>query len=239
MTQAQTVTQEDFNEQYGEILLHGLSSTATYIPLRTNKSQGINVAIRPIVRRLSDGVVLFGGTLRVGFTLDGAYGSPVKANVVDINEESRMERLKDFCKGFSWRRQDHRRFSTIVGIAFAATRYDRDGALEALDEGDVAKDFITRLENTYKQYNDVGFTANKRQAVAALNAAWLLQSEQVFSDPLEYTPLPEAIVGRRTGVLNQAQDKYGENVVAFTQKVTDWAEAAAEEAAEDEDNNSE
>ncbi len=228
------VTKAEFNEKFGSIMLNGLDSTSTYIPLRTNARYGINVAIRPMVLRVSSGVVLFGGKLRVGYTLDEKH-APVKTNVTEISEDVAVKRLKDFCKGFSWQKGNHQRLSTIMGFGVAATKFDKEGILSGLEVNNTAADFINRLERTYKQHNDVTFGNNKGTASAALDAAWVLQCDNpsVFSALQEFTPLPDAIIGKQSGLLNKAQDKYRDNVVSFQKKVDDWAEAAAETAQEE------
>lgn len=222
-----TITQEVFKEKFGDIMLNGLDSVGTYIPLRTNARYGLNVALRPRVMRVSSGVVLYGGTLRVGFTLDEKH-RPIKTNVTDISDEVRMQRLTEFGKGFAWAKKDHHRFSTIIGMGIAASAFDGSAAIEALETNAVAADFINRLERTYKQYNGVTFGNNKAAAIEALNAAWILQSAnpRIFKPLQEFTPLPEAIVGKQTKLLNKAQDKYRDNVVSFQQKIDDWAEQA-------------
>ena len=222
------ITQEMFTEKFGEIMMHGLDSKGTYIPLRTNARYGLNVAIRPRVMRVSSGVVLFGGTLRVGFTLDEKH-QPVKTNVTDISDDVRIQRLTDFGKGFAWAKKDKGRFSTVIGVGFAASAFDGPTAIDALETNGVAADFINRLERTYKQYNGVSFGNNKVAAIEALNAAWILQSNnpRIFKPLQEFTPLPEEIVGKQTKVLNKAQDKYRDNVVSFQQKIDDWTEEAA------------
>lgn len=211
------MTQAQYQSEFGDVMLHGLDSNSTYIPLRTNKAQNINVAIRPWVERLSSGVVLFGGKLRVGYTMDADH-SPLK-QATNINEETASDRLRNFCKGFTWLRSDTRRSSTILGFAVAAGQYDGEAAVARLESGELAADFINRLESKYKQYNDVGFTANKKLAIEALNAAWILQSDKLFTPVPETTQLPDHIVGMQSGVLNQAQDAYSENVVSFEEKV--------------------
>ncbi len=228
------MTQEVFKEMFGDMLLHGRDSNSTYIPLRTNARYGINVAIRPMVMRPSSGVVLFGGKLRVGYTLDAKHDI-IKSNVTDISDEVRMQRLTDFCKGFSWQKQDPQRFSTVVGVGFAASAYDGAAALTMLEANEVAADFINRLERTYKQYNGVTFGNNKSAAQAALNAAWILQSNNrsIFKPVPEFQTLPEDVIGKQSPVLNKAQDKYHDNVVSFQQKIEDWAENAT--PVEDED----
>jgi hypothetical protein len=227
-------TQADFQEAFGEIMLNGLDSVGTYIPLRTNKRFGLNIAIRPMVTRISEGVVLFGGKLRVGYTLDPSH-QLVKSNVTDISDEVRVQRLKDYCKGFTWQRADKRRFSTVVGLGIASTVYDGAAVLEHIAENNVASEFITRLERTYKQYNDVTFASHKATAIEALNAAWMLQadSSSIFKPLPKATQLPDGIVGKQTPLLNKAQSKYRNNVVSFQQKVNDWAEEAAQETEED------
>ena len=227
------VTAEQFQEQFGSIMMHGLNSRQTYIPLRTNARYGINVAIRPMVIRVSSGIVLFGGKLRVGYTLDENHNQ-VKTNVTEISDEVKVQRLQDFCKGFSWIKGGPERFSTVVGFGVAATKFDKAGVLDHLEQSTVAEDFINRLESTYKQYNDVSFGNNKAAAAAALNAAWILQSEggYVFKDLQDFTPLPEGVVGKQTKLLNQAQDKYHDNVVSFQDKINDWAAAEAEATVE-------
>jgi hypothetical protein len=185
------ITKEVFNEMFGDMMLNGLDSRQTYIPLRTNARYGINVALRPMVIRASSGVVLYGGKLRVGYTLNEKH-EPIKTNITDISDEVRVQRLTDFCKGFSWQRADAKRFSTIIGVGIAASKFDGLVALDALQENEVAADFINRLERTYKQYNGVTFGNNKAAAIEALNAAWILQSDNpsIFKPLQEITPLP-------------------------------------------------
>lgn len=228
------ITQEQFEETFGDIMLHGLDSRSTYIPLRTNKKLGINVAIRPFVERLSPEVVLYSAKLRVGYTMDENHAI-LKKSVTDISEDVAAGRLKEFCKGFTWLRADNRRFSTIVGFAVAASQYDGERARLALEENELAAEFITRLESKYQQYNDVGFTAYKRKAIQALNAAWSLQSEKVFRELPSATQLPDEIVGIQSGVLNQAQKGYDGNVLSFKKKVAELAAAAAAAAEEAEE----
>ena len=214
------------------MMLHGLDSNSTYIPLRTNKTLGINVAIRPFVQRLSKNVVLFGVKLRVGYTMEKTHNS-LKKSITDISEDVAAGRLRDFCKGFTWLKADARRFLTIVGFAVAATVYDGEQAAIALEESNLAAEFITRLENKYQQYNnDVGFGANKRKAIQALTAAWALQSSKVFTSlpAPATTQLPDVIVGMSSGVLNKAQKGYNGNVLSFEAKVVEKA-AEAEAAA--------
>lgn len=233
-----TITQKLFKEKFGDTMLNGLDSIQTYIPLRTNARYGINVAIRPLVMRVSAGVVLYGGKLRVGFTLDEKH-SPVKTNITDISDEVRVQRLKEFCKGFSWQKGGPKRFSTVLGVGIAASAFDGVAVIQALETNAIAADFINRLERTYKQYNGVTFGNNRAAAIEALNAAWVLQSDnpQIFKPLQEFTPLPEGVVGKQTPILNKAQDKYRDNVVSFQQKIDDWAEdaAAKPDPAEDED----
>ena len=207
-------------------MLNGLSSTSTYIPLRTNKRNGMNVAIRPYVLRESDSVVLLGGKFRVGYTLadDGDYE---KAKVEAINPETRVEQLKDFCKGFSWLNQSDRRFSTLVFFGFAAGPYDGAEALEAIEEKGLALEFLKRLESTYEQYNDASFTSI-RKAAAALNDAWVIQSNGLFTAKPEVVALPEGVLGQKSALLNQAQDKYHGNVLSFTEKVKELKQNASE-----------
>lgn len=226
---SKAITQKVFKEMFGEMMLNGLDSIATYIPLRTNARYGINVAIRPMVMRASSGVVLFGGKLRVGYTLDKRH-RPIKTNVTDISDEVKTQRLIEFCKGFSWQKQDEGRFSTIIGVGVAAGAFDGEATLAALESNQIAADFINRLERTYKQYNGVTFGNNKGAAIAALNAAWVLQSKnpRIFKPLPTFTQLPEGIIGKQTPILNKAQDKYRGNVVSFQQKVDDWAEQAQE-----------
>ena len=227
-----SMTQSEFNETFGDMMLHGLDSNSTYIPLRTNKTLGINVAIRPFVQRLSDNIVLFSAKLRVGYTMDESHNI-LKKSITDISEDVAAERLRDFCKGFKWLKADARRFSTIVGFAVAATVYDGEQAAIALEESNLAAEFINRLENKYQQYNnDVGFGPNKRKAIQALNAAWALQSSNVFTSLPATTQLPDMIVGMQSGVLNQAQKGYDGNVLSFEAKVAEKAAEAAAAAAE-------
>lgn len=228
------MTQEVFNEKFGDMMLNGLDSIQTYIPLRTSARYGLNVAIRPMVIRASAGVVLFGGKLRVGYTLDEKK-RPVKTSVTDISDDVRVQRLTEFCKGFSWQKQDKHRFSTIIGVGVAAGSYDGEAALASLESNETAADFICRLERTYKQYNGVTFGNNRAAAVAALEAAWILQSEdpRIFKPLQTFTPLPEGVVGKQSALLNKAQEKYSGNVISFQQKVDDWAEKATQETEED------
>ncbi len=236
-----SLTQKQFQETFGDMMLHGLDSNSTYIPLRVNKKSGINVAIRPFVTRLSESIVLFSVKLRVGYTMDEGHNILSKS-ATDISEDVAAGRLKDFCKGFTWQRADNRRFSTIVGFAVAASRYDGEQAAIAMEENNLAAEFINKLETKYKQYNDVGFTANKRKAIQALAAAWALQSDSVFTDLPTTTQLPDGIVGLSSGVLNKAQDGYHNNVVSFTEKVAALKAAAADaevDADQEESNDSE
>ncbi len=223
-----TLTSEQFEEQYGDMMLDGLSSVGTYIPLRTNKKLGINVAIRPYVTRISDGVVLFGGKLRVGYTFKSGTGDYIKAKVTALNEETRVQQLKDFCKGWTWQNVSEGRFSTVVGIGVAGSKYDGDLVLDAITDSGLAGDFLKRLETTYSKYNDASFQAI-RKASSALHDAWVLQMQSGVFAPLPVaTQLPEAIVGQKTGVLNKAQDKYQDNVVDFQEKVNAMKAANAE-----------
>jgi hypothetical protein len=225
------ITKEMFNEKFGDMMLNGLDSQNTYIPLRTNARYGINVAIRPRVIRASAGVVLFGGTLRVGYTLDSSH-DPIKTSVTDISDEVRVQRLKDFCKGFSWQKRDEKRFSTIIGVGIAGGQFDQESVIQAIEENEVARDFINRLERTYKQYNDVSFGNLKATAIEALHAAWILQTDnpKVFKPLVEVTPLPEGVAGKQGPVLNTAQDKYQDNVISFQQKVEELVEATKEDS---------
>lgn len=223
------MTQEEFKETFGDMMLHGLDSTRTYIPLRMNKNLGINVAIRPFVQRLSENLVLFATTLRVGYTMDGNHNI-LKKSVTDISKDVAADRLRDFCKGFKWLKGSSCRFSTIVGFAVAASLYDEDQTVIALEENNIAAEFINRLDTKYQQYNDVGFS-NKRKAIKALNAAWALQISNVFTSIPSSTQLPDVIVGMKSGVLNKAQKGYDGNVLSFEAKVAEKAaEAAAAEA---------
>lgn len=219
------MTQKQFDKEFGDMMLHGLDSKGTYIPLRTNKSAGINVAIRPMVYRLSEGLVLFGGKLRVGYTMDKP-NSPVKKSVTDISPKVAAERLKNFCKGFTWMKADARRFSTIVGFSVVASIYDGKDALAAIEESELAAQFLNKLEIKYKQYNEVGFTANKKKATRALNAAWALQSKAVFvynTDAPTKAASTKGVVGLNSGVLNKAHKNYKDNVVSFADKVEELA----------------
>ncbi len=223
-------TQKDFDGAFGDIMLNGLGSIATYIPLRTNKRYGINVAIRPILMRVSDDVVLFGGKLRVGYTLD-ENKKLAKTNVVEISEDVRVQRLKDYCKGFSWLKQDAKRFSTVMGFGIAASEYDGATALETMQENEIAATLINMIERKYKQYNDISFGPKKNVAIEALNLAWLLlaDSGRAFKPLPETVQLPVGVVGQQSSLLNKAQDKYKDNVVSFQQKVEDMKAASESE----------
>lgn len=221
------LSMNEFQEEFGEIMLNGLDSRDTYIPLRQNKATGINFAIRPIVSRASSGVVIFGGKLRVGFTLDENH-QPVKVSVTNLNEEAAVARLKEFGSGWAWLKQSAFRFSTICGFAFAASQYDWELAEVALTENELAKEFIERLERTYKQYNDGAKFQNKRRAIQALDAAWRMQATNVFRAMPQTVQLPPEIVGHQSKMLNEAQDSYGSNVVSFKDKVAAMAAQSAE-----------
>lgn len=235
-----SLTQKQFEETFGDMMLHGLDSSSTYIPLRMNKKTGINVAMRPFVTRISESLVLFSVKLRVGYTMDDGHNILSKS-ATDISEDVAAARLKDFCKGFTWQRADARRFSTVVGFAFAASQYDGEQAAIALEENGLAAEFVNKLEAKYKQYNDVGFTANKRKAIQALSAAWALQSDKVFTSLPTTTQLPDSLVGLTSGVLNKAQSGYQDNVVSFKEKVAELAAKAkaAEVDADEETTDSE
>ena len=161
------------------------------------------------------------------YTMDKKH-LPLKATTTNISPDAAAERLKDFCKGFTWIRADERRFSTVVGVGIAATKYDGDKALSAIEEKALAAEFINNLEAKYKQYNDVGFSTNKRQAIKALNAAWVIQSQKVFVALPVAVQLPDDVVGMKSGVLNKAQEGFGGNVVSFNKKVADKTAAAKE-----------
>lgn len=212
------ITVEEFQEKYGDYMLNGLSSRGTYIPLKTNARVGINIAIRPYVMRLNSAVVMFGGKLRVGYTLDN-NGYPINAKVVDLHEQQAFDRLQEFCKGFSWQRQDPRRFSTVVGLGVAASPYNPE-VLDTITNDGLASELLNKLESTYSQYNDGATFNHKRKAAAALQDAWILQGQSLFDDPPTVQVLPKGVVGKTGGkVLNQAQDKYTDNVVSFSEKV--------------------
>ncbi len=216
-----------FDEQFGDIMLNGLDSKGTYIILRQNKRRGINIGIRPFITRVNPNVVLLGGKLRVGYTLDDNH-QPVKVKVVDLHEKDAVLNLRDYCKGFSWLRESRRRFSTILGIGVAASCYDGDAALAAIEANEVAADFIGRVERQYKQYNDgIGFK-NKTKVIAALAAAWSMQLPSNFIPLPSATQLPDVVVGKQSKLLNQAQENYGKNVVSFTDKVAAIAAQSAE-----------
>lgn len=212
------ITVEEFDEKYKEYMLNGLSSHNTYIPLKTNKRVGINIALRPYVARLNSQVVMFGGKLRVGYTLgDDLY--PVSKKVVDLHEDDAFQRLAEFCKGFSWQRQDFRRFSTVVGLGVAASPYDPK-VLDTIVSDGLASELLNKLEATYSQYNDGATFNHKRKAAAALNDAWLLQAAPLFQEPPVVQQMPANVLGKASGkLLNQAQEKYTDNVVSFTEKV--------------------
>lgn len=213
------ITAEQYDEKYGDMMLNGLSSSSTYIPLKTNKRYGLNIAIRPYVVRQSAGVMFFGGKLRVGFTIDD-NGEFEKAKIVDLHYEDRVTRLADFCKGFSWLKGDDRRFSTIVGLAVAAGPYDQEVLDKIIDDG-LALDLINKLEATYSKYNDGQTFNSKRKAAAALADAWLIQGGEHIQPLPVATKMPEEVLGKTSKLLNQATDKYGENVVSFKEKVAE------------------
>lgn len=220
-----TMTPEEFDEEFGEIMLNGLNSQSTYIPLRQNKRIGINVAIRPLVFRASDDVIFFGGKLRVAFTLDGD-NKPVKTKVIDLHPETAAQRLEDYCKGFSWLRQDHRRFSTVMGLGFAATKYNGTEVMAKLESGEMVNKFVTHLENQYSQYNDGASFQSRRQIINALGAAWKIQAKAIcYAKP---KIMPTEIVGHQSKVLNKAQNTYNHNVLSFADKVASMAVAAKE-----------
>ena len=222
------ITPESFQEAYGDMLLDGLSSNGTYIPLRTNKRLGINVSIRPYVLRVTDTIVLFGGKLRVGYTIeDGKYA---KTKIEAINSKARVEQLKNFCKGFSWQKIDDRRMSTMVGFGVAGGDFDGASARVSVEEDGLAAKLIKDLESKYSQYNDDASFTSVRKVASALNDAWMLQSQAVYSDAVN---LPPSVVGQQTGLLNQAQDKYHDNVVSFQDKVNELATAATAEPSDD------
>ncbi len=223
MTQIMTI--QEFDEQFGAIMLNGLDSQATYIRLRGDKKTGINVGLRPVVSRISTDLLFMGGKLRVGYTLDETL-NPIKASVIDLHPEQAANRLSEYCKGFSWQRGDQRRFSTLVGFAVAFGAADGNRALESLTENAIADDFIVRLENQYKQYNDgVGFRGRQRIA-AALDAAWRIQMQTYFT--IVPPAIPDKVFGKTSKVLNKAQDKYHDNVVSFEKKVSELANATKE-----------
>ena len=223
----EVMTQEQFQETFGESLLSGLDSISTYIPLRTSKKTGINVALRPVVIRLNKESVLVGAKLRVGYTLDDTH-NPVKSSVTNISPEVSAQRLIDFCQGFTWRRADERRCSVIVGFAVAASQYDGEAILAKLYENPIAANFVADLEATYKEHNGVGFAACRRTAVTALRAAWGIQigTSGAFNPLPEIEVLPAGVVGQQTGILNKAEDNYHDNVVSFSKKVKELAEEA-------------
>lgn len=228
------ITQDAFTEQYDEYLLNGLSSVATYIPLRTNARLGLNVAIRPMVIRANDSVVLFGGKFRVGYTLN-ADKTPVKSKVTALNPEAAVEQLQNFCKGFAWQKKSPRRFSTIIGVGVAGSVYDGAAVLEKVIEDNLALELLDKIERTYKQYNDGSTFTAKRKAATCLRDAWLLQADNpsIFKPTPDMVKLPQNVVGTASGkVLNQAQDKYYDNVVSFQEKVAELAAQAAEQAQE-------
>ncbi len=222
-----TSIQQQFNDEFGEIMLNGLSSTASYIPLRQSNRYGLNVAIRPAVFRAGPDVVVFGGKLRVGYTLDN-NGNPVKAKVLDLQEKDAVLRLRDFCKGFKWLKESRKRFSTIVGFGFAASQYDGGTAIERIEENDLVAEFINRLERTYKQYNEGATFTNKTQVIAAIDASWRMLMETVFIALPATTQLADHIIGKQSKLLNKAQDNYTDNVVSFGGKVKELAAIAAE-----------
>ena len=187
------VTMEEFDEKYGDYMLHGLSSHSTYIPLKTNARVGINIAIRPYVARLNSQVIMFGGKLRVGYTLD-KNGYPIKTKVTDLHEEDAFNRLQEFCKGFSWQRQDFRRFSTVVGIGVAASPYDPE-VLDTIVNDGLASELLNKLESTYSQYNDGATFNHKRKAASALNDAWLLQAQSLVQPPPSFRRCLQASSG--------------------------------------------
>lgn len=216
---------KEFKDEFGDMLLHGTDSLSTYIPLRINTSTGINVAIRPFVTRISDNAVLYSVKLRVGYTLN-KNKKIMKASAININEKAASERLKNFCKGFAWMNLNAQRFSTMIGVVLAATQYDGAKTLERMEEKGMAAEFIDQLERRYKQYNNAGFTTNKKRAIQALDAAWILHSRQIFSSMPDETTLPKDLVGLHSGVLNEAQENYSGNVVSFMDKVAKLAEEA-------------
>lgn len=218
------MTYEQFEEKYGDYMLNGLSSQGTYIPLKSNKRVGINIAIRPLVLRLDPKVVLFGGKLRCGYTLD-EHGYPIQTKIVDLHPEDAFNRLKDFCKGFTWQKADERRFSTIIGLAVAASPYDPEILDKVVDDG-LAAEVLNKLEQTFAQYNDGQSFNHKRKAAAALTDAWIMQAQSMFEEPPTVQKLPEGVLGKKSGkVLNKAQDSYTDNVVSFAQKVAELKNA--------------
>lgn len=212
----EALSPQEFDDKYGEYLLDGLSSTSTYIPLKTNSRLGINIAIRPYVIRDSRGVVLFGGKLRVGYTREN--GQIVTTKITALNDEARVEQLRNFCKGFKWQKQSGRRFSTVVGIAVAAGRYDGE-VVDQVIETKLAQKLIDSLESKFSQYNDDQSFNAKRKAAGALEAAWLIQAQKVFQPMPEAEKMSPEALGTTSKVLNKAQDGYHDNVVSFQQKV--------------------
>ena len=204
-------------KDYGDLLLNGLDSRQTYVVLRQNKTQGLNVAIRPAVERVGPNVVLFGGKFRVGYTTDDSYNI-IKSKVVTLNPVSRETAIRDFCKGFLWQRVDQRRSSTVLGFGVAGSQYDRQRVIDDIVEGNLALEFVNQIDAKYKQYNDVGFQ-NKRKAAAAIQAAWLIQLETSFTVPPQAEFLPEEVVGTRSKLLNKAQDNHTDNVISFKEAV--------------------
>lgn len=224
------LTVKQFETKFGGFMLNGLDSKQTYIPLRQVKKSGINLAIRPLVDRISSELILFGAKLRVGFTLDENH-TLVKTNVVDISPTVAVDRLKDFCKGFSWINIDPRRFSTILGFASVAGIYDRDILLKKMDEEEITHNFINTLETQYKQYNSNIRFQNKGLIVAALDASWKIQVQNLFygGTDVGQSTTPEIIIGESSKLLNQANEtKYDDNVVSFKDKVATMAADAAE-----------
>jgi hypothetical protein len=220
---------DEYQEKYSGLLLNGVDSLGTYIPLLIDDDLGINIAVRPLVARLSPEVVLFGVKLRVGYTVDTNHQPLVKN--IDISYNVKRQRLIDACLGFSWLKRNSERVSTIAGFGLAASDADGESIRELLVANSYAKELLNRLNIMYQKENEEEWDITD-VSVSALHDGWLLESIAQF----KYVPaLPDGVVGQHTDLLVQGADTYKSNVVDFKKKIKDWSEAAADE----QDNDSE
>lgn len=208
------ITKEDFQEKFGSMLLNGLDSKGTYIPLRVDEEAGINVAVRPIVLRVSDEIVLVGGKLRCGYTLNSSKNQ-IK-NVTAISKAVEEKRLQDFCKGFTWQNQDSTRLSTVIGVGIAATMSDKQQVHQHMTDTNAAEEFINKAETTYKEHNGVGFGTYKLAAIEILDAAWRVRNPLVFTENDKV----------KNSVELQHTPKH--NVVSLTKKIKELAKEASD-----------
>jgi hypothetical protein len=134
----------EYFEKYSDLLLDGLKDGARYLELL--REDEFHIAVRPEVRRVGK-VVFFAAKLRVG--TNAYYENPSKFKPGTKEEEAILERLLSFTElpPLFWMSSDARRASTLFGIAFKASKRQKEEFIESNSTKDLAKALFEQLES--------------------------------------------------------------------------------------------